>query len=167
VARQLAGVRLQVGQLSDDLHDLAYRLHPSLLEHVGLEVAARDHVAEFAKRTGLPVTFTAREVPQTLSSEVATNLFRVMQESLQNVSKHAQATDVTVRLSGSSKGIGLSVRDNGKGFDHGEKNDRVKGLGLVSMEERARGLGGFLRIHSLPKAGTKVCAWIPRVQEGT
>ena len=166
MARQLAAIRAQVGQLSDDLHDLAYKLHPSLLEHVGLEVAVRDHVAEFTKRTGLPVTFTAREVPETLSPEIATNLFRVMQESLQNVSKHAQATEVTVRLSGSSKGIGLSVRDNGKGFDIESKNARVKGLGLVSMQERARGLGGFLRIHSLPRDGTKVCAWIPHFQEG-
>ncbi len=163
VARQLAAVRAPIGQLSDDLHDLAYRLHPSLLEHVGLAAAARDHVAEFTRRTGLPVTFTAREVPEILSPEVATNLFRVMQESLQNVSKHSQATEVMVRLSGSSKGIGLSVRDNGKGFDHENKSGRGKGLGLISMEERARGLGGFLRIHSLPKVGTKICAWIPRV----
>jgi PAS domain S-box-containing protein len=167
VARQLAAIRAQVGHLSDDLHDLAYRLHPSLLEHVGLEVALRDHVAEFTKRTGLPVTFDAREVPAMLSQEIATNLFRVMQESLQNVSKHAQATRVTVRLSGSSNGIGLSVRDNGKGFDLESKNARVKGLGLVSMQERARGLGGFLRIHSLPSNGTKVCAWIPRHRDGT
>jgi signal transduction histidine kinase len=127
-----------------------------------LEVAIRDHITEFMKRTWLPVTFTPREVPETLSPEVATNLFRVMQESLQNVSKHAQATDVTVRLSGSSKGIGLSVRDNGKGFDIENKNARVKGLGLVSMQERTRLLGGFLRIHSFPTEGTKVCAWIPR-----
>jgi PAS domain S-box-containing protein len=165
ITRQLAAIRIQAGMLSDDLHDLAYRLHPSLLEHVGLEVAARDHVAEFAKRTGLSVRFTGREVPKTLSSEVATNLFRVLQESLQNVSKHAQATDVTVRLSGSSKGIGLSVRDNGQGFDLEEKNAGAKGLGLVSMQERTRGLGGFLRIHSLPRSGTKICAWIPHVQE--
>ena len=82
-----------------------------------MEIALRDHVAEFTKRTGLPVTCIAREVPRTLSPEIATALFRVMQESLQNVFKHAQATAVTVRLSGSSKGIGLSVRDNGKGFD--------------------------------------------------
>ena len=58
IARQLAAIRTQAAMLSDDLHDLAYRLHPSLLEHVGLEVAARDHVAEFAKRTGLSVRFT-------------------------------------------------------------------------------------------------------------
>ena len=165
VARQLAAIRVQVGRLSDDLHDLAYKLHPTLLEHVGLEIAIRDHVAEFTKRTGLPVMFTAREVPGTLSPEIATNLFRVMQESLQNVFKHAQATEVTVRLSGSSKGIGLSVRDNGKGFDPESKNARVRGLGLVSMQERARGLGGFLRIHSLPRDGTKVCAWIPHFQK--
>jgi len=167
IARQLAAIRVQVGRLSDDLHDLAYRLHPSLLEHVGLEVALRDHVAEFTRRTGLPVRFDAREVPAILSQEIATNLFRVMQESLQNVSKHAQATRVTVRLSGSSNGVGLSVRDNGKGFDLESKNARVKGLGLVSMQERARGLGGFLRIHSLPSNGTKVCAWIPRHRDGT
>ena len=166
VAKRLAAIRTQVGQLSDDLHDLAYRLHPSLLEHVGLEIAVRDHVAEFAKRTGLSVKFAAREVPKTLSLEVATNLFRVMQESLQNVAKHAQATNVTVRLSGSPKGVGLSVSDNGKGFDFEDKHACVKGLGLVSMQERARGLGGFLRIHSLPRNGTKVCAWIPHFREG-
>jgi signal transduction histidine kinase len=165
IARQLAAIRVQTGMLSDDLHDLAYRLHPSLLEHVGLEVAARDHVSEFAKRTGLSVRFAGREVPKTLSPEVATNLFRVLQESLQNVSKHAQATDVTVRLSGSSKGVGLSVRDNGQGFDLEDKNAGAKGLGLVSMQERTRGLGGFLRIHSLPRSGTKICAWIPNLQE--
>ena len=165
IMRQLAAVRVQVGTLSDDLHDLAYRLHPSLLGHVGLEVAARDHVAEFAKRTGLSVRFLAREVPKTISSEVATNLFRVLQESLQNVAKHAQANDVTVRLSGSSKGVGLSVRDNGKGFDLEDKNAGAKGLGVVSMQERARGLGGLLRIHSLPRNGTKVCVWIPHFQE--
>jgi signal transduction histidine kinase len=165
ITRQLAAVRIQAGTLSDDLHDLAYRLHPSLLEHVGLEIAARDHVAEFAKRTGLSVRFAGREVPKVLSPEVATNLFRVLQESLQNVSKHAQATDVTVRLSGSSKGVGLSVRDNGQGFDLEDKNAGAKGLGLVSMQERTRGLGGFLRIHSLPRSGTKICAWIPQLQE--
>ena len=164
---QLAAIRGQVGRLSDDLHDLAYRLHPSLLEHVGLEVAIRDHISEFTKRTRLPVTFTAHEVPEQLSPDVATNLFRVMQESLQNVSKHAEATIVTVRLSGSSKGIGLSVRDNGKGFDFENRNSRVKGLGLVSMQERTRLLGGFLQIQSPSGKGVKVCAWVPHSQDGS
>lgn len=165
VARQLAVIRGQVGRLSDDLQELAYKLHPSLLEHVGLEVAMRDHVAEFTKRTGLPVTFTAREVPESIASEVGTNLFRVMQESLQNVMKHAQATEIAVRLSGSSQGIGLSVQDNGRGFALESKRARVKGLGLVSMQERTRLLSGLLSIQSRSGQGTKVCAWIPLAQE--
>jgi signal transduction histidine kinase len=166
ITRQLAAIRGQVVQLSKDLHDLAYKLHPSLLEHVGLEIAIRDHVAEFTKQTGLPVTCTAREVPGTLPPEIATALFRVMQESLQNVFKHAQATDVTVRLSGSSKGIGVSVRDNGKGFEVASNQAHRTGIGLMSMQERARLLGGFSRIHSCSEQGTKVCAWVPLSQEG-
>ena len=164
IVRHLVAIRGQVGQLSDDLHDLAYRLHPSLLEHVGLEIAVREHVAEFTKRTGLPVTFIAREVPRLLQPELATSLFRLLQESLQNVLKHAQATSVTVRLSGSSKGIGLSVRDNGKGFDMDTHTHRA-GLGLMSMQERARLLGGFFLIHSGVTQGTKVCAWVPLSRE--
>jgi signal transduction histidine kinase len=85
----------------------------------------------------------------------------VLQESLQNIVKHAKATNVTVRLSGSSHGIGLSVTDNGKGFDASDKRAYQKGLGLISMQERLRLLNGFLRIHSRPADGTKVCAWIP------
>ena len=166
ITRQLATIRGQVVQLSNDLHNLAYKLHPSLLEHVGLEIAIRDHVAEFTKQTGLPVTCTAREVPGTLPPEIATALFRVMQESLQNVFKHAQASDVTVSLSGSSKGIGLSIRDNGKGFEVESQSARRAGLGLVSMQERARLLGGSFRIHSGSANGTRVCAWIPLSQEG-
>jgi PAS domain S-box-containing protein len=165
VGQQLAKIRSEVAQLSDDLHDLAYGLHPSLLDHVGLEAALRDHVAEFRKRVGLSATFDARRVPVPLSKDISTNLFRILQESLQNVSKHAQATEVTVRLSGSSKGVGLSVRDNGKGFDPEGGKNGVRGLGLVSMYERARGLGGFFRIHSLAGGGTKVCAWVPYLRE--
>ncbi len=162
LAQQLTALRGQVGQLSDDLHDMAYRLHPSLLEHVGLEVAARDYVEEFSQRTGLPVQIVARHIPEHLTSEIATNLFRVLQESLQNVFKHAQATRATVSLSGSSKGFGLSVRDNGKGFDPANRTSRAKGLGLLSMQERLRLLGGFFRVHSLAGHGTKICAWVPR-----
>ena len=88
-------------------------------------------------------------------------LFRVFQESLQNVVKHAKATAVLVKLSGSSKGIGLSVIDNGKGFDVRDKSGHQKGLGLISMQERLRLMNGFLNIHSRAADGTKVCAWIP------
>ena len=77
-----------------------------------------------------------------------------------------QATGGTVRLSGSSKGIGLSVRDNGKGFEMASNQSHRTGIGLMSMHERTRLLGGFIRVHSHPGHGTKVCAWIPFSQEG-
>ena len=163
--QQLQTIRNSVAQISDDLHDLAYRLHPSLLDHLGLEVAVRDHLDQFMKRTGLSVQLTARGIPKELPAEVATNLFRVMQESLQNVWKHAAATNVIVKLSGSRRGIGLSVKDNGRGIDLNDTSAHAKGLGLLSMQERMRLLGGFLNLHSRPAKGTKVCAWLALKKE--
>jgi PAS domain S-box-containing protein len=167
LARSLAPVREQLEQLSDDVHTLAYRLHPSLLEHAGLRPAVEDHIHQVSRRTGLPIQLKIVGVPSTVPLDHATCLFRVMQESIQNVVKHAQATVVTVRLRGSSKGVGLSVADDGKGFDlQDRRTQHYQGLGLSSMEERLRQLHGFLRIQSRPASGTKVCAWVPCNVEG-
>jgi PAS domain S-box-containing protein len=161
ISQALTPVREGLEQLSDDLHRLAYNLHPSLLQHAGLQPAIEDHILSVIERTGLRIIFKAKDVPSTISIDWSTCLFRVLQESFQNVAKHAKATDVLVKLSGSSKGVGLSVRDNGKGFDLGERSAHQRGLGLISMQERLRLLNGLFRIHSRPANGTKVCAWIP------
>jgi len=161
LTRALAPLREQLEQLSDDVHTLAYRLHPSLLEHAGLRPAVEEHVHQVSRRTGLPIHLKILEVPDAVPLDQATCLFRVMQESVQNVVKHAQATTVTVQLRGSSKGVGLSVIDNGKGFDPQDLRTHQQGLGLSSMEERLRQLHGFFRIQSRPSHGTKVCAWVP------
>jgi signal transduction histidine kinase len=159
--RALEPIREELAQLSDDLRELAHQLHPSLLKHAGLRAALEEHIHQAMKRTGLDITLKVRDVPDSLPLDVATSLFRVFQESLQNVAKHANATEVVVKLSGSSKGMGLSVTDNGTGFNHHDKSSHQKGLGLTSMRERLRLLNGFLNIHSRPADGTKVCAWIP------
>ncbi|MDK2741677.1 MAG: PAS domain S-box protein [Nitrospira sp. BO4] len=161
LAHALTPIREQLEQLSDDVHTLAYRLHPSLLEHAGLRPAIEDHVHQVSRRTGLPIHLKIAGVPNAVPLDHATCLFRVMQESVQNVVKHAQATAVAVQLRGSSKGIGLSVTDNGKGFDPHDQSTHQQGLGLSSMEERLRQLQGFFRIQSGPANGTKVCAWVP------
>jgi PAS domain S-box-containing protein len=166
-AQALAPLRERLEQLSDDVHTLAYRLHPSLLEHAGLCPAVEDHVHQVSRRTGLPIHLKIRGVPGAVPLDRATCLFRIMQESVQNVVKHAQATAVTVLLRGSSRGISLSVADNGKGFDPHDNHTHLRGLGLSSMEERVRQLHGFLRIQSRPANGTKVCAWVPNQAEGT
>ena len=161
----LEPVREQLERLSDDLHNLAYKLHPSLLEHAGLQPAIEDQIREVTKRTGLSVSLKVNHVPSSLSLDHSTCLFRVLQESLQNVVRHACATEAIVKLKGSSKGVGLSVRDNGKGFDASDKSAHHKGLGLTSMQERLRLLNGLLRIQSKPAEGTKICAWIPVEKE--
>lgn len=160
-ARDLKPIRNQVNELSDDLHHLAYGLHPSLLEHVGLEAAVRDHVLEFKKRCGLPVSLTVRQVPSALPLEVSTALFRILQESLHNAEKHAGATEVDVTLAGSSRGIGLSIRDNGKGFEVDQVVRTAQGMGVISMQERVRLLRGSFGVRSRPGRGTQVCAWVP------
>ncbi|OQW38345.1 MAG: hypothetical protein A4C66_00020 [Nitrospira sp. HN-bin3] len=157
----LAPIREQLEQLSDDVHTLAYRLHPSLLEHAGLCPAVEDHVHQVSRRVGLPISLKITGVPAVVSLDHATCLFRVMQESVQNVVKHAHATAVTVQLRGSSKGVGLSVTDDGKGFDLRDHRALQRGLGLSSMEERLRQLQGYFQIRSQPDGGTKVCAWLP------
>lgn len=161
IGKALLPIREQLEQLSDDIHNLAYKLHPSLLQHAGLQPAIEDHIQKVTERTGLRIILNAKNVPGAIPLDWSTCLFRVLQESLQNIVKHANATEVLVKLSGSSKGIGLSVKDNGRGFDTENKKTQQKGLGLISMQERLRLLSGFLRIHSRLAEGTKLCAWIP------
>lgn len=167
VAHALTTLRQGLEQVSDDVHSLAYRLHPSLLEHAGLRPAVEDHVQQVSRRTGLPIRLKVAGVPTAVPLDHATCLFRVMQESVQNVVKHAQATLVTVQLRGSSKGLSLSVTDNGKGFNQRDQSTHEQGLGLSSMEERLRQLHGFFRIQSRLSQGTKICAWVPLEMEGT
>lgn len=157
----LEEVRRQLEGLSDDVHTLAYRLHPSLLEDVGLEAAIQDHLQQVRKRSGLRISLLTHDIPLSLSLDRSTGLFRVLQESLQNILKHAAATDVTVKLIGSAQGIGLSVADNGRGFDVQDTAFPQRGLGLMSMQERLRQLNGFLRFQSQPGVGTRISAWIP------
>ncbi len=161
LSNSLESVREELAELSNDLRQLAHRLHPSLLKHAGLRAALEEFVQQAMHRTGLHITLQVNNVPDSLPLDLATCLFRVCQESLQNVAKHAKATDVLVMLSGSSKGLGLSVTDNGTGVNSHNKNSHGKGLGLISMQERLRLLNGFLNIHFRTAGGTKVCAWIP------
>jgi len=154
-------LRKAAAQLAEDVHNFAYRLHPSLLEHLGLEAAIRDQVDDFSRRTGLKVQYMQRDVPQSLSLDVDTCLYRVTQESLQNVLKHAEASLVRVRLLGTATGVGVCIRDDGKGFALDAEGPTSRGLGIISMEERVRLFQGTFRIRTSPGKGTEVHAWVP------
>ncbi len=158
---QLKGLGSSVEQLTMDLQRMAHQLHPSILEHAGLEVALREQVDEFSARLGLTAEVMMRDIPKNVPIDQATCLYRVLQECLRNIQKHANATNVLVRLVKTGKGIGLCVHDDGRGFDHQDSATRQKGLGLTSMIERVAALKGTFRIKTKPGHGTEVHVVVP------
>jgi len=154
-----------VSSLSDDVRHLAYQLHPSILDDLGLEVALRSFLDDFSKWEGVPATFTESDMPVTLPHEVASCLYRVAQEGMRNVSRHAQATQVNVRMIGVDGGVRLSIQDNGKGFGIKERELGKHGLGLIGMEERVRVVQGTYEVKSVPGRGTKITVWVPIPKE--
>ncbi len=167
IRRELVSLQKKLAKLSDDVHQLAYELHPSVLDDLGLEAAIRDCVGDFQKRTGIRATFTARNLHPLIAPEFAGNLFRVTQESLRNVARHAKATTVRVNLCGYKKCLGLSIKDNGKGFDLNGAALPHGRLGLISMQERVRLMKGELWVRSAPGKGTRIGVWVSEVGKGT
>ena len=148
-------------ELTSDLQKLAHRLHPAILEHVGLEAAARELVEDFAAKAGLETEIMVKDLPKDIPLERATCLYRILQESFRNVQKHAKAQNVLVRIVQTARGIGLCVHDDGKGFENGTDESRRNGLGLTSMEERVKRYNGTFRVRTKPNDGTELHAWIP------
>lgn len=149
-------------QITTDLQRLAHQLHSALLEHAGLDAAVHELVEEFETRTGVKVNVVVRSLPAILTLDRATCLYRVLQECLQNVRKHAKASEVHVRLLGMSSGVELYVQDDGCGFDATqERTEGRKGLGLISLRERLLLLNGTFHINAKPGHGTEVHVWIP------
>jgi signal transduction histidine kinase len=147
-------------RLSEDVHTLAYQLHPSILEELGLAEALRAECERRRRQTELDVSAAVGDVPKDLSDDAALCLFRVAQESLNNVVNHARATAVGVRLRRRDDGILLTVSDDGAGFDVHRRGSTAH-LGLAGMRERVRLVNGTLSIESAPDEGTTVTAWVP------
>jgi PAS domain S-box-containing protein len=161
ILEQLRSFRERAARLSDDARNLAYRLHPSILEDLGLAVAMRSHAQDFSARERIRVHLTQKKLPDNLPQEIAACLYRVMQESLRNAAKHAHTQRISVMLTGSSHSIRLSVRDWGVGFDPDNLKVRRSGLGLIGMEERVRLMNGTFDLHSSPGRGSQVVVRLP------
>ena len=155
----LRSIREGLVQLSEDVHALAYQLHPSVLEELGLAEALRTE-CERRRRQGGPRIAVSADEPTGIGPEAALCLFRVAQEALNNVARHAEARSVTVDLRPMEGGLLLAVRDDGVGFDPaGPRAGRS--LGLASMRERVQLVNGTLDVESVPGEGTAVVAWVP------
>jgi signal transduction histidine kinase len=147
--------------LSDDVRHLAYRFHPSILDDLGLETALQRLLDEFAARTKIKVLFVHQTLPPTLSKDVATALYRVVQECLSNVARHAKAARVEIELTADERFIELIIRDDGIGFDVEAVTASQRGLGLLNAQERLLVFHGLCEVNSEPGKGTRVHARIP------
>ena len=141
------------------VRSLAVELRPSALDDFGLATAVERLAATFRESTGMRVDLEARLGAERLPTEVETALYRIVQEALANVVKHADATHVSILLTQRSRSVAAVVEDDGHGFDQGATGDGV--LGLVGMRERVGLVGGRLRIESSEGAGTTIQADVP------
>jgi signal transduction histidine kinase len=147
-----------VVRLSEDVHALSYRLHPSDLIDFGLRAAIEAECDQFSKTYPIEVHTDLIDVSRGISHEVSLCFFRIAQEGLRNVARHAGATRVEISLRVVRDGLQLLIQDNGKGFDPKEPRG---GIGLVSIRHRAELAGGTLAIESASGYGTRIVVWIP------
>lgn len=155
----LDGIRSEVQDLADALRKLAHRLHPSAIEQAGVSVALAQLAEEMERASDLHVELDLPDAPLPLSRDASLALFRIAQESLRNVVRHAAIKRASVRLRRAGIQAELMIKDSGAGFDP-DAGQRA-GIGLVGIDERARLVGGSARIHSAPGSGTMVTVRVP------
>ena len=141
-------------EISSEIHRVSYQLHPSKLDHLGLVAAVKSLCQELAAHYEIKVEFKEKGCSGLLPKDLTLCLFRIVQESLRNITKHSGAREASVVLVGTPHVIQLSVSDTGRGFDVGSLESK-SGLGLISMRERLRSVGGVISIHSTAR-GTKI-----------
>lgn len=156
----LEGVKRRLAQLSDEIHGLSRRLHPAKLYDLGLVAAIESECRATFELGGPPVDFQYGGDLSSLSEEVQLSLYRIVQESLNNVRRHAGASSAQIRLKRDGPSIHLEVEDDGRGFDRSAPGWRP-GLGLASMGERIGLLRGRFSVHSQPGQGARIEADIP------
>jgi PAS domain S-box-containing protein len=160
----LRNLQSRVVELSEDVRQIAHQLHPTILEDLGLTAALSELCEEFSAREGIQVVFEQGAMPKAVPVDLASCLYRVAQEALHNISKHARASHVRLSVNGSPEGIHLSIYDTGVGFDS-EAGLSRHGLGIVSMKERVRLVQGEFSIYSQHGQGTEVNVFVPLPRE--
>lgn len=163
-SKELRSIQDRLTELSDDVRHLAYQFHPSILDDLGLPVALQRMIDECAVRSNLAISLEVVAPPNTIPQTVSTCLYRIAQECLANIVKHAHASKAQVSLASTADGITLIIQDDGVGFDTQQVVDNPRGLGLVSMAERVRLVHGTVTIDSIPQQGTRLSIHVPRAE---
>jgi PAS domain S-box-containing protein len=160
VVQNLKDLRTNLSEVAEEVHDLSRQLHPSILDDLGLVQAVQAECAAFTKKTGIDLSFTPHDFPDSVAQPLALCLYRVIREGLQNIAKHSQAAAASITLQGLSDGIRLLIQDKGIGFDFNEVKKKA-GIGLSSMRERVRLINGTISFKSKPGQGTEIEVSIP------
>jgi signal transduction histidine kinase len=151
------GVRQMVESSLAVIRNMALLLRPAMLDDLGLAAALGWLAREIARPTGMRIQVQAEDLPPDLPDEHKTCVFRIVQEALQNVQKHANANAVEITVRASDAWLSVTVQDDGRGFQQG----RAHGLGLIGIHERAESLGGSVKITSGPGKGTLIEVALP------
>lgn len=163
--REALALREMLGQTAIEVERISRNLRPSVLDQLGLDAVLRESCTEFAQRTGLMVKLAAEELPERLPADAELALYRIFQEALKNVEKHAHARRVTVDLTQPAGCVQLTIIDDGIGFDSNRRPSArkgVRGLGLLGMAERAAYVHATLTVKSGLRAGTEIVVCLPR-----
>jgi len=166
ILKPLHDLRDKAIQIAADVHNISRRLHPAILDDLGLSKAVEAECARFSAREGIAVAFTAQNIQKRLPQDVSLAVYRIVQEGLNNIAKHACARRVTVSLGASESALHLVVKDDGLGFDAAEVRNKP-GLGLSSIRERVRLVQGKHRITSEIGKGTMIEVMLPPKPESS
>jgi PAS domain S-box-containing protein len=157
--QQMVEVEGYIESLAADIRKVSHRLHPAVLDDLGLDIALASLCESMSKGRPIPIEYTGATVPP-LPPDIGAAVYRIAQEALRNTAKHAPEAAVLVELECDETTLTLNVQDSGPGFDL-EQYERGSALGMISMEERALSLGGTLLIKSEPGRGTVVTLKLP------
>lgn len=167
--KELAETREYVDQIIENVRRIATELSPTIIEDLGLFASLQWLVENFAHQHALKISLDMEDIDCFFSKETRINLYRIFQESLTNISKHARAKKVFIAVRKNENHVTFRIKDNGQGFDlnrHYEKDPARSGMGLAAMKERANLSGGYFKVKSSLGKGTVISFKIPIQEAG-
>jgi PAS domain S-box-containing protein len=160
VARQLRPIQRRASEAADSVRRISHQLHPSILDDLGLKVALEEFCNDFEERSGIVTQFTSHNVPDYLPSELSNCVYHIAGECLRNVYRHSRSASAFVDITITGSTLHLQVTDDGIGFKR-EPSAPRSGIGIATMKERTRLLGGVFELKSAPEEGTRVEVQLP------
>lgn len=167
LAERLSGIKDMASSVLEEVRLLAHTVHPRVLDDLGLPAALRKLAREVQASSGTQLVVTAADEARAIPAPLASVLYRVAQEAVNNAVRHGAPLDVDLRLSLGASDVTLEVTDNGRGFDVAEAEKRRPGMGLFTMRERVALVNGEFVIESRPRHGTRILVRLPLDQRGT